>query len=111
MLRRQEVIDFFYLFNLIKRVAPPPTNPISICGWIASFQDMNDFTDAMGNTNTALIPRRRPVSIPGTSMSIQVRGNDKIVTNAATFALYTVVVYLFGIVTSTFLTETGQATI
>ncbi|KAF7727096.1 hypothetical protein EC973_008059 [Apophysomyces ossiformis] len=36
------------------------------------------------------------------------RANDKIVTNTVTFALYTLLVYIFGIVTSTFLIENGQ---
>ncbi|KAG0188104.1 hypothetical protein DFQ28_005376 [Apophysomyces sp. BC1034] len=36
------------------------------------------------------------------------RTNDKIVTNTVTFALYTLLVYIFGIVTSTFLIENGQ---
>ncbi|RUO97124.1 hypothetical protein BC936DRAFT_140937 [Jimgerdemannia flammicorona] len=72
-----------------------------------SFQDMNDLTDAMGN-NTS-VARRRPVSMAGMPpMAMLARSNDKIVTNTITFALYTLVVYLFGIVTSTFLIETGQ---
>jgi hypothetical protein len=76
---------------------------------IVSFQDLNDLTDAAGNTS---IVKRRPVSIPGMPpLAILVRSNDKIITNTVTFALYTLVVYLFGIVTSTFLIETGQTTI
>ncbi|KAL0088964.1 hypothetical protein J3Q64DRAFT_1732550 [Phycomyces blakesleeanus] len=35
------------------------------------------------------------------------QANDKIVTNTVTFALYTLLVYIFGIVTSTFLIENG----
>lgn len=34
-----------------------------------------------------------------------VRPNDRAVTNTATFALYTLLVYIFGIVTSTFLLD------
>jgi hypothetical protein len=34
--------------------------------------------------------------------------NDKLITSTATFAIYTLLVYIFGIVTSTFLIETGS---
>lgn len=33
--------------------------------------------------------------------------NDKLITSTATFAIYTLLVYIFGIVTSTFLIENG----
>lgn len=39
------------------------------------------------------------------------KSNDRTVTNTITFALYTLVVYAFGIVTSTFLIESGTQTI
>lgn len=37
------------------------------------------------------------------------RKDDKIVTNTVTFALYTVLIYFFGIVTSTFLLDGNSA--
>jgi hypothetical protein len=37
------------------------------------------------------------------------RKDDKIVTNTVTFALYTVLIYFFGIVTSTFLLDGNPA--
>lgn len=36
------------------------------------------------------------------------RKDDKIINNTVTFALYTVLIYFFGIVTSTFLMEGGS---
>jgi hypothetical protein len=40
-----------------------------------------------------------------TNRNTMSRRDDKIVTNTITFALYTVLIYFFGIVTSTFLME------
>ena len=47
----------------------------------------------------------QPVSEP--SSRALTRSNDRAVTNTATFAIYTLLVYIFGIVTSTFLLD-GQ---
>ncbi|KAI8072044.1 hypothetical protein BDF21DRAFT_424770 [Thamnidium elegans] len=43
-------------------------------------------------------------------IKIMTRKDDKIVTNTVTFALYTVLIYFFGIVTSTFLMDGGANT-
>lgn len=96
-----------YSFNTTEILQAKYNSPIFLLA--VSFQDMNDLIDATGNNS---LVKRRPVSIPGMPpITILVRSNDKIVTNTITFALYTLVVYLFGIVTSTFLIETGQTTI
>lgn len=44
----------------------------------------------------------------GNDTRVVARSNDRAVTNTATFAIYTLLVYIFGIVTSTFLLETAQ---
>lgn len=46
---------------------------------------------------------------PDTPTQTVARSNDRAVTNTTTFAIYTLLVYIFGIVTSTFLLENGHA--
>ncbi|KAI9012675.1 hypothetical protein CLU79DRAFT_769621 [Phycomyces nitens] len=55
------------------------------------------------NESTAY-PIKTPSRVDSRAMR---QANDKIVTNTVTFALYTLLVYIFGIVTSTFLIENG----
>ncbi|KAI9288853.1 hypothetical protein BC943DRAFT_300761 [Umbelopsis sp. AD052] len=55
----------------------------------------------------------RKSSVPDKAQVLQLmrKSDDRIVANTITFALYTLVVYAFGIVTSTFLIETSSQTI
>ncbi|KAI8333317.1 hypothetical protein BC941DRAFT_434387 [Chlamydoabsidia padenii] len=59
------------------------------------------------SAKTATLHHQRNNSMP-TTVILNRQQNDKLVTSTATFAIYTLLVYIFGIVTSTFLIENGS---
>ncbi|SAM07854.1 hypothetical protein [Absidia glauca] len=59
------------------------------------------------SASSPTLHHQRHNSMPSTTTIAQRQHNDKLVTSTATFAIYTLLVYIFGIVTSTFLIENG----
>jgi hypothetical protein len=57
------------------------------------------------------VVRKNPSPDKAQVLELMRKSNDRTVANTITFALYTLVVYAFGIVTSTFLIESGTQTI
>jgi hypothetical protein len=58
-----------------------------------------------------LIARKSSMQDKAQVLQLMRKSDNRIVANTITFALYTLVVYAFGIVTSTFLIETSSQTI
>ncbi|KAI9311732.1 hypothetical protein BX666DRAFT_2031890 [Dichotomocladium elegans] len=72
------------------------------------FQGFGGSTPHVPSSPIAITAAEADVSSASSTTRALTHPNDRAVTNTATFAIYTLIVYIFGIVTSTFLLENGH---